>query len=75
MAFLYVSLGMGSSHNRPAMCNGLGPVLSSSFNNGSFIFLVFLHPPNGPYIDVHMFTMFYNALKPGANAVVSNIIC
>ena len=38
-AFLYVSLGMGSSHNQPTMCNGLGPVLSSSFNNGSFRFL------------------------------------
>ena len=38
-AFLYVSLGMGSSHNQPATCNGLGPVLSSSFNNGSFRFL------------------------------------
>jgi hypothetical protein len=38
-AFLYVSLGLGSSHNRPATCNGLGSVLWSSFNNCSFIFL------------------------------------
>jgi hypothetical protein len=71
VAFLYVGLGMGSSHN--VQWSWASAIIK--FQQWLLQIFVFLHSPNGPYIDVHMFTMFYNALKPGTNAVVSNIIC
>jgi len=77
-AFLYVSLGMGSSRNQPAMVSGLS-CTPSCFNNSFFGFLSSFTLWMD-HIDVHVFKMLYNQLCFEAlvqmwwKGLVSNII-